>query len=161
MSRMKGPACSVWTEEIRSLSQAFKSTRRCRVGGLVLANKVIKLRVTVREGWLSIECMLRSRLEKVRELQGDPRCKLLLWLARRLRDTTSGTCVRGVKPIWKKGMDEGKFRFETRMIWYDHGHGRYEYFKPVESEWGPDSIFLLAGGIDIKEEKWRVSFVLG
>ena len=45
-------------------------------------------------------------------------------------------CERG-KQIWKKGMDEGNFRFDARMIRYDHVLGRYEYVNPVELEWGP------------------------
>ena len=58
-------------------------------------------------------------------------------------------CERGEK-ICKKGVDEGKFRFEARIIRYDHGLGRYEYFNPVDSEWVTDSIFVLADGSDIK-----------
>ena len=57
-------------------------------------------------------------------------------------------------------MDEGKFRFEARMIQCYHGHGRYKYVNPVDLEWIPESIFVLADGSDIKEEKGRVSFVL-
>ena len=36
----------------------------------------------------------------------------------------------------------------------------YEYVNPVDLEWGPESIFVLAGGSDIKEEKGRVIFAL-
>ena len=68
-------------------------------------------------------------------------------------------CERG-KYICKKGMDKGKFRFEARMIRYDHVNWRDEYVNLVELEWGPESIFVLAGGRDIKEEKGRVIFVL-
>ena len=68
-------------------------------------------------------------------------------------------CERG-KQIYEKGMDEGKFRFEARMIRYDHGHGRYEYVNPVDSEWVPEYIFVLDDGSGIKEEKVRVSVVL-
>ena len=46
------------------------------------------------------------------------------------------------------------------MIQYDHGHGRYGFVNPVDSEWVPESIFLLDDGSDIKEKKGRVSFVL-
>ena len=58
-------------------------------------------------------------------------------------------CERG-KKIWKKGMDEEKFRFEARMIRYYHGHLRCEYANPVDLEWGPEYIFVLADGSDIK-----------
>ena len=68
-------------------------------------------------------------------------------------------CERG-KQIWKKGMDEGKFRFEARIIRYNHELGRYEYVNPVVSEWVSESIFVLAYGSDIKEEKGRVCFLL-
>ena len=61
---------------------------------------------------------------------------------------------------WKKGMEEGKFSFEARIIQYDHRLGRYEYLNPVDLKWGPESIVLLADGSDIKEDKGRVSFVL-
>ena len=57
-------------------------------------------------------------------------------------------------------MDKEKFRFKARMIRYDHGLGRYAYVNPVDSEWGPEYIFVLADGCDINEEKGRVSFVL-
>ena len=56
-----------------------------------------------------------------------------------------------VNQILKKGMDEGKFRFEARMIRYDHVHWRYEYVNPVDSEWEPDFIFVLSDVSDIKE----------
>ena len=49
-------------------------------------------------------------------------------------------CERG-KQIWKKDMDEGKFRFEARIIRYDHGLWRYGYVNPVDSDWGAKSIF--------------------
>ena len=68
-------------------------------------------------------------------------------------------CDRG-KQIHKKGMYEGKVWFEARMIIYDHRHGRCEYVNPVDSECGTESIFVLADGSEIKEEKGRISFVL-
>ena len=67
-------------------------------------------------------------------------------------------CERG-NHIWKKGMDKGTFRFEARMIRYDHVNWRDEYVNLVELEWGPESIFVLADGSDIKEDKGWVSFV--
>ena len=50
----------------------------CRVVGLALTNEVSKLRVTVREGLLSVDCMLRFWSEGGRETQGDPMWKFLL-----------------------------------------------------------------------------------
>ena len=50
-------------------------------------------------------------------------------------------------------MDEGKFRFKARMIRYDHGLERYKYVNPVDSEWVPESIFVLSDGSYIKEER--------
>ena len=68
-------------------------------------------------------------------------------------------CERGTK-IREKGMDEEKFRFEARIIRYDHGHGRYKYVNLFDSYWGTESTFVLADVSDIKEDKGRVSFVL-
>ena len=67
-------------------------------------------------------------------------------------------CERG-NQIWKNGMDKGKFRFEARMIRNYHRNGRYEYVNPVDSEWGTESIFVSAGGSNIKEEKGRFIYV--
>ena len=38
------------------------------------------------------------------------------------------------KYIWEKGMDEDVFRFEARMVRYDHGHGKYEYVNLIDSD---------------------------
>ena len=68
-------------------------------------------------------------------------------------------CEKG-KQTWKRGIKEGKFRFEARMIRYDHGVGGYEYVSPVESEWEAKSIFVLADASDIKEVGGRINFIL-
>ena len=34
-------------------------------------------------------------------------------------------CEKGTQ-TWKRGMKEGKFRLEARMITYDHGVEKYE-----------------------------------
>ena len=68
-------------------------------------------------------------------------------------------CERG-KQILRKGMDKGNFRFQARIIRYDHGIGLYEYADLVDSEWEVKHIFVLADGSDIKEEKGKVKFSL-
>ena len=60
--------------------------------------------------------------------------------------------------VWRKDMDKGKLRFVARMISYDHGHGMYEYVSPVDSEWGAESMFVLADGKNVKEMKGNISF---
>ena len=60
------------------------------------------------------------------------------------------------KQTWKQGISEGKFRFEARMIRYDHGLGKYEYENPIDSEWVAKSIFVLADASDIKEVKGKI-----
>ena len=68
-------------------------------------------------------------------------------------------CEKG-KQTWKRGIKEGKFRFEARMIRYDHGVGMYEYVSPIDSEWEAKSIFVLADASDIKEVGGRINFIL-
>ena len=43
------------------------------------------------------------------------------------------TCEKG-RQTWKRGIKEGKFRLEARMITCDHGVGKYEYVNPTDSE---------------------------
>ena len=47
-------------------------------------------------------------------------------------------------------MNKGKFRFQARIIQYDHGIGLYEYADLVDSEWEVKHIFVLADGSDIR-----------
>ena len=68
-------------------------------------------------------------------------------------------CEKG-KQTWKRGIKEGKFRFEARMIRYDHGVGMYECVSPIDSEWEAKSIFVLADASDIKEVGGRINFIL-
>ena len=60
--------------------------------------------------------------------------------------------------VWRKDMDKGKLRFVARMIRYNHGHGMHEYVSPVDSEWGAESIFVLADGNNVKEMKGNIIF---
>ena len=67
-------------------------------------------------------------------------------------------CEEG-KQIWKKGMDEGVFRFEARMVRYDHGLGKYEYANPIDSDRDIQSIFVLADGGNIHAVKGVMTVV--
>ena len=67
-------------------------------------------------------------------------------------------CEKG-KNTWKMNIEENNFRFEARMISYDHAFGKYVYLNPIDSEWDGISILLLADGINIEEVKGRINFV--
>ena len=65
------------------------------------------------------------------------------------------------KHTCKSNIEENKFRFESRMILYDHAVGKYVYVNPIDSEWDVVSILLLADGIEIEEVKIKINFVRG
>ena len=67
-------------------------------------------------------------------------------------------CEKG-KQTWKRNIEENKFRFEARMISYDHAVGKYVHVNPIDSERDVISILLLADGIDIEEVKGNINFV--
>ena len=94
--------------------------------------------------------MLRFGSEGGRESQGDPKWNFFVASTLTKGYNKWYICERG-EYLFKKGMDKRNFRFEARMIRYDHGYGRYEYFKPVDSDWGPASIAVLADGSEIKK----------
>ena len=53
--------------------------------------------------------------------------------------------------MWGKDIGEGVFRFEVRMVRYDHGHGKYEYVDPHDSDRDVEQIFVLADESDITQ----------
>ena len=67
-------------------------------------------------------------------------------------------CEKG-KQTWKSNIKENKFRFEVRMISYDHAVGNCVYVNPIDSEWDVIYILLLADGIDIEEVRGNTNFV--
>ena len=51
---------------------------------------------------------------------------------------------------WWEGIKEGKFLVMARMVRYDHGARRYEFEDPVSSQWGAETIYVLADAGDFK-----------
>ena len=68
-------------------------------------------------------------------------------------------CEKG-RQTWKRGIKEGKFILEARIIIYDHGVGKYEYVNPIDSEWESRCIFVLADASNIKEVGGEINFVV-